>query len=434
MNFPLHLFIQPGYDPIELDQINIMNNLDKQYIDLLQDILANGVKKEDRTGTGTISVFGRTIRHKMSDGFPLLTTKKMAWKGIVSELIWILRGDTNVKWLVENKNYIWIGDAYKAFMDKNGFKKTELGYEGKTGGIKSDTSAWLTKEEFIERIKTDDEFAKKWGDLGPIYGKQWRNWFYGDWWWNGSRPMVEAKYFDQIQTLIHDLKNNPDSRRLMVSAWNPAELSAMTLPPCHYGFQCYTRELTWAEQVEWVFKNTDVEMENLYVVEEIAKPSTPKRAISLIWNQRSVDTPLGLPFNIASYGLLLTILGKICNMVPDELIGNLGDTHIYSNQIDGVKEQIGREYTVEERLKMMYDQGFDGDDSIFKTHEDIDQITAFAIPKRTRQGFRLPRVSIEKTQAFWEGFDVTQFGHLEPSDFVLHNYTSETKIEFPLSN
>jgi thymidylate synthase len=309
-----------------------MNQLDKEYQMLLEYILGNGVEKKDRTGTGTLSVFGWQIRHNMKDGFPLLTTKKMAWKTMVTELLWFLRGDTNIKFLVENNCHIWDGDAYKNYLIEDAKilpnmskeKMLELGFR-------------LTKEEFINKIKTDDEFAKKWGELGPVYGKQWRSWD------AHNKYDIDPTPIDQIQNLINDLKTNPDSRRLMVSAWNVGELDQMVLPPCHYGFQVYTRELTWEEQVQWVMKNTDIEWENLYIVEEIAKDSTPKRAISLMWNQRSVDTFLGLPFNTASYGLLLEIIAKAVNMVPDELIGNLGDTHLYSNHIEQAKEQITRE-------------------------------------------------------------------------------------------
>jgi thymidylate synthase len=271
-----------------------MNNLDIQYQTLLQDIINNGVEKKDRTGTGTISVFGRQIRHKMSDGFPLLTTKKMAFKTMVTELLWFLRGDTNIKYLVDNNCHIWNGDAYRSYSEK--------------------IQPWephLDQEMFINKIKTNDEFAKKWGELGPIYGKQWRK-------WEGvtKKQLTSTSYemnwgsFDQIQNLINNLKTNPDSRRLMVNAWNVSELDQMVLPPCHYGFQCYVRE---------------------------------GKYLSLMWNQRSVDTFLGLPFNIASYGLLLEIIAKEVNMVPDELIGNLGDVHLYSNHIEQAKEQISRE-------------------------------------------------------------------------------------------
>jgi thymidylate synthase len=298
-----------------------MNQLDKQYQELLQDIMHNGVHKETRNGK-TISRFGKQIRHNMKDGFPLLTTKKMYFKGVVTELLWFLRGDTNIKFLVDNDCHIWDGDAYKSYSDHF------IGYEDVPN-----------KELFIEQIKTDDEFAKKWGELGPVYGKQWRKW--------KGKLVDKSKEFDahtawvpeqidQIQNLINDLKANPDSRRLMVNAWNVAEIDQMTLPPCHYGFQVYTRELSDDELIKIVeervknhqpFKNEDL----------------PKRAISLMWNQRSVDTFLGLPFNIASYGLLLEILAKMTNMIPDELIGNLGDVHLYQDHLSQAREQITRE-------------------------------------------------------------------------------------------
>jgi thymidylate synthase len=264
-----------------------MNNLDKKYQQLLSDIIEFGVEKEDRTGTGTISEFGHQIRHKMSEGFPLLTTKKMHWKSIVTELLWFLRGDTNIKFLLDYDCHIWDGDAYKNYLNET---QHEASY---------------TKEQFINLIKTDKDWANVWGDLGPIYGKQWRD-------WNG---------IDQIQHLINELKSNPDSRRLMVSAWNVGELDQMVLPPCHYGFQLYTRKTTREEKIVHPGKY---------------------RAISLMWNQRSVDTFLGLPFNIASYGLLLEIIAKEVNMIPDELIGNLGDVHLYKNHIEQAKEQISR--------------------------------------------------------------------------------------------
>jgi thymidylate synthase len=199
----------------------IVNKLDLHYQNLLQDILNNGKLKEDRTGTGTISVFGRQIRHDMSEGFPLLTTKRMYWKGIVTELLWFLRGDTNIKYLVDNDCHIWDGDVYKSYkVWADDLSKTHkyLPY---------------TKEQFIEKIKTDDEFANKWGDLGPVYGKQWRKWKT----FRGSGDSIiknrtdSVAYIDQIKNLIEQVKTNPDSRRLMVSAWNPAALDQMTLPP-----------------------------------------------------------------------------------------------------------------------------------------------------------------------------------------------------------
>jgi thymidylate synthase len=346
-----------------------MNTLDSKYQELLQDILDNGITKSDRTGTGTISVFGRQIRHRMSQGFPLLTTKKMAWKTMVTELIWFLSGSTNIKYLVMNGCNIWNGDAYKNYTKE----VTELidGYMcGDIMGMQPhieimfsnpDDLTPLTQEEFIERIKTDDEFAEEWGELGPIYGAQWRQ-------WNtktlikttlkdpltGNDTYVEGdKTIDQIQNLIDELKTNPDSRRLMVSAWNVGELEHMVLPPCHYGFQVYTRKLTGEEMWDLLKKKVGEEKFQLMVDdivpfggglrEELQVYNIPKRAISLMWNQRSVDTFLGLPFNIASYGLLLKMIADEMNMVPDELIGNLGDVHLYSNHIEQAKEQIKRE-------------------------------------------------------------------------------------------
>jgi thymidylate synthase len=208
----------------------------------------------------------------------------------------------------------------------------------------SDKLTPLTMDEFINKIKTDDEFAKQWGDLGPIYGKQWRKWVGQDQTAKGSlSASTTFGYVDQIQNLINDLKTNPDSRRLMVSAWNVGELDQMVLPPCHYGFQVYTRELNLDERIEILRSITDpFNFHSDYFHEHLDYYNIPRRTISLMWNQRSVDTFLGLPFNIASYGLLLEIIAKMVNMVPDELIGNLGDTHLYLNHIEQAKEQIER--------------------------------------------------------------------------------------------
>ena len=316
-----------------------MNDLDKQYQNLLVDILISGRNKEDRTGTGTRSVFGRQIRHDMRDGFPLLTTKKMAWKTMVTELLWFLRGDTNIKYLVDNGCHIWDGDAFKNFMNNS---------EG-------DPDLIWNQEQFINKIKTDEEFAKKWGELGPIYGAQWRR-------WGGLQDLADDDtpiYLDQITNLIKELKTNPDSRRLMVSAWNVGELNEMVLPPCHYGFQCYVRE---------------------------------GKYLSLMWNQRSVDTFLGLPFNIASYALLLEIIAKEVNMIPDELIGNLGDVHLYSNHVEQAKEQMNRE------------------------------------------PFELPKLVIN--DEFWNSNQsfLNQIEHIVSDDFQIVDYKSHPAIKAPLSN
>ncbi len=223
-----------------------MNNLDITYQNLLQDIIDNGVEKQDRTGTGTISVFGRQIRHKMSEGYPLLTTKKMAFKTMVTELLWFLKGDTNIKYLVDNGCRIWDGDAYKNYL--NNVKSVEEGKQVEENG-KIYTYRKYTKEEFVDYIKNGKDIEYRiWADLGPIYGKQWRRWETDD--LDAPRYEHWKKDIDQIANLINDLKTNPDSRRLMVNAWNVGELDSMVLPPCHYGFQVYTRELSIIERGE----------------------------------------------------------------------------------------------------------------------------------------------------------------------------------------
>jgi thymidylate synthase len=417
-----------------------MNNIDKQYQNLLQSILDYGVEKKDRTGTGTKSIFGYTIRHNMKDGFPLLTTKKMPFKTIATELIWFLRGDTNIKFLIDNSCHIWDGDAYKNYLIEDAKilpnmskeKRTELGYR-------------LTQEEFINRIKTDDEFAKKWGELGPVYGKQWRSWEgieikYDE--FGKNHYEVKTKLVDQIANLISELKTNPDSRRLMVNAWNVGELDQMVLPPCHYGFQVYTRELSHDERFE-IYKKvcgrdlqphiSGINFKQFHFDEY----SVPKRAISLMWNQRSVDTFLGLPFNIASYGLLLEIIAKAVNMVPDQLIGNLGDTHLYLNHLDQAQEQIGRELTDEERYNIWFTNNYEtGMERYFDPNNlpDFDNEYYTPTPKRTREPFELPKLVINKTTSFWDSFDVSLFGHLDSNDFTLENYQSHPTITAPLSN
>ena len=379
-----------------------MNNVEQQYLNLIQEILDEGVIKQDRTGVGTKSVFGRSIRHKMNQGFPLLTTKKMYWKGIVTELLWFLRGDTNITYLIENDCHIWDGDAYKAYT-----KKISQGMEH-PNDVKWDTSVpkspkveEFTKEEFIAKF-TDADFAKRWGELGPVYGKQWRNWsnfskyqkigsYEGG---EGIHTYTENDPIDQIQNLINDLKNNPDSRRLMVTAWNPADLENQVLPPCHYGFQVWTRELTDGERADIYWKKRGVTDSLLPALRsDMEKDNIPTRTLSLLFNMRSCDVPLGLPFNLASYGLLLEIIAKQVNMIPEELTANLGDTHIYMNQIDGVREQI------------------------------------------TRIPYELPRLVINNE--FWNHEYQTLdglFQSMEIDDFTIKNYKSHPSIKIPLSN
>ena len=393
------------------------NTLDKQYQSLLQDILDNGVEKKDRTGTGTISVFGRQIRHKMSEGFPLLTTKKMPFKTIVTELLWFLRGDTNIKYLVDNNCHIWDGDAFKNYVNT---------YKGNFP---------MDMEEFIETIKTNDEFAKRWGELGPIYGAQWRKWAFIDD-SSGYREDWEWDSIDQIQNLINDLKTNPDSRRLMVNAWNVGELDQMVLPPCHYGFQVYTRELNLDERID-IYNSGKVPMNQSsdYFHEHMDSYDIPRRAISLMWNQRSCDFPLGIPFNIASYGLLLEIIAKEVNMIPDELIGNLGDCHIYLNQIEGCEEQIGRKYTHEERTELLKQAM--GEERYNKAVDELmpfggglsEYYDSYKIPYETREPYKLPRLKFSRSPI--TGIDME---YQSIAQFQIENYESHPTIKYPLSN
>ena len=475
-----------------------MNTLDKQYTDLLQDILDNGIKKQDRTGTGTISVFGRQIRHNMKDGFPLLTTKKMPFKTIVTELLWFLRGDTNIKYLVDNDCNIWNGDAYKNYINKEHL---------------SMSFNFLSQEEFINKIKTDDEFAKKWGELGKIYGLQWRNW--GGWkdtkqtgflhktdngWtvkWsdlhsfaNGTEwlttpiqdsdqslysdedegkkvyyknitlgynesfcpvqvsKVIDDKFdkyvggIDQIQNLISDLKTNPDSRRLQVNAWAVHDLPNMVLPPCHYGFQVYTRELSYEERCD-IFQSTEsFKVENREYIKDLNikimnDAEIPTRTISLMWNQRSVDTGLGLPFNIASYGLLLTMLAEEVNMVPDQLIGNLGDVHLYSNHVEPIKEQFGRKLKFPERTEMLKDKM--GEKKYNKAVDELipfgggmsEYFETYEIPYTTREPLPLPKVTINPNNKMRIGGGIFTY---DVGDFTLEDYVSHPTIKLPLSN
>ena len=305
------------------------NRIEEQYRALLGTLLENSTVKSDRTGTGTHSVFGRQIRHQMKNGFPLLTTKRMAVKTMMTELKWFLKGDTNIKYLVENNCHIWNGDAMKNYEKHNG---------------EIDWGPFITKEEaFVDSILNIPGFAEQWGELGPIQGKQWRGWF-------GYDKNVDPVFVDQIANLIEELKTNPDSRRLMVNAWNVGDLPTMALPPCHYGFQMYTRELSDKERYDiWFNNNYETGMEryfdpnNLPDFDNDYYEQTPTRAISLMWNQRSVDTFLGLPFNIASYAALLCLIAEEVDMIPDQLIGNLGDVHLYKDHIDQAREQLDRE-------------------------------------------------------------------------------------------
>jgi thymidylate synthase len=334
-----------------------MATIDKKYHKLLNKIIKKGRPKGDRTGTGTISIGDGKIKYNMKHGFPLLTTKKMFTKGIITELLWFLSGSTDLRELVEQRNNIWVGDSYKRYK-----KHTED--MAMTEREKGDPKHILSRDEFIERVIKDDEFNKTWGDLGPIYGKQWVKWDNYKHYLHGrikspSKPFatdgigsfrVENKPINQIQNVIDTLRTNPDSRRMIVSAWNVGELDQMILPPCHWAFKFYTEELTYEERCQIQMSRFDIyssakEVFEGAMVREVKEltmddNNIPKRRISLKWHQRSVDTPLGLPFNIASYAFLLEMVAQQVNMIPHQLIGDLSDVHIYNNQMDGVNEQL----------------------------------------------------------------------------------------------
>jgi thymidylate synthase len=245
----------------------------KQYLEFLNHILNNGQRKDDRTNTGIISTFGYQMRFNLEEGFPLLTTKRVHFKSVVHELLWFIKGDTNIKYLVDNDVRIWNEWPYRNFTESSD-------YNGET------------QEQFVEKIKTDLNFAKKHGNLGPVYGKQWRD-------FNG---------FDQLTNIIEEIKNNPSSRRLIVNSWNPPQIKDMALPPCHMMFQFY------------VFENK----------------------LSLQMYQRSADAFLGVPFNIASYALLLALVAKVTGLVAHEFVHTVGDAHIYMNHLEQVNTQLKR--------------------------------------------------------------------------------------------
>lgn len=264
----------------------------KQYLDLLRDIKENGTKKEDRTGTGTVSLFGRQTRYNLQDGFPAVTTKKLYFNSVVHELLWFLMGTGNIEYLAQNNVHIWDEWPFKAYLQKNNLPMPEV-----------NSDEWRTQmKEFIARVATDHDFAEKWGDLGPVYGVQWRKW-----------PDGKGGVIDQIANVIDTIKNNPSSRRIIVSAWNVAEIDEIVsiggLPPCHSLFQF----------------------------------NVVNGKLDLHLYQRSADTFLGVPFNIASYSLLLAMIAQVTGLKQGEFIHTLADAHIYLNHFDQVDEQLARQ-------------------------------------------------------------------------------------------
>lgn len=291
-----------------------MNNVDKAYLSLLKDIIENGVEKDTRAGR-VKSVFGRQLRFDLKEGIPLLTTKKIFTKGVLHELLWFLNGYTNIKYLVDNNVHIWDDDAYRYYLELSKINHTQM-----------------SKDEFLQAVKEERTYAfnteksgflkyYKAGDLGPVYGKQWRS--FG----------TSGK--DQIQGIIDTLKANPNDRRILCVAYNPDQVDKMALPPCHVMFQFYAKEMTQDERIKEYKKKYGE-------ISEVKLDGFPKYYLSCMYTMRSNDMFLGCPFNMASYALLTCIIGKLVNMVPDELVASLGDCHIYNEHIDAVKEQLSR--------------------------------------------------------------------------------------------
>ncbi|TSI02520.1 thymidylate synthase [Lysinibacillus sp. BW-2-10] len=277
-----------------------MQHPETTYLNLLQHILDNGVKKEDRTGTGTISIFGYQMRFDLNKGFPLLTTKRVPFKLVASELLWFIKGDTNIRYLLQNNNHIWNEWAFKKWVESDDYQGPDMKDFGLRAAKDKEFEQILNEQMaiFNEKILTDDDFATKFGDLGPVYGKQWRSW-----------PTESGDTIDQLKKVIDQIKKNPDSRRLIVTAWNPAEVDDMALPPCHSFFQFYVADGKLSCQ--------------LY--------------------QRSADVFLGVPFNIASYALLTHLIAHECGLGVGEFVHSFGDTHIYLNHLNQVNEQLSRE-------------------------------------------------------------------------------------------
>ena len=379
------------------------NNLDKQYLNFADDILKNGKTSGDRTGTGTKKVFGRMLHHNMNEGFPLLTSKEVHFKSVLTELLWFLSGVTNIKPLVDQKNYIWVGDCYKRYcqyIDASTRAEDQVYMvldKNATDAQGIEVYRKMTREEFIDMIKSAPtnyaeytekdifeslegwkaDFTLTFGELGPVYGSMWTN-------WDG---------INQIENAIHTLKTNPNSRRILISAWNPTYVDKVVLPPCHYAFQFVTEEITQEERIQ-IYINNGYNSDRLrndagYIGGDamdvqLSKADIPKHKLNLMFNMRSIDLALGLPFNIASYGLLLMLFAQQTNMIPNTLVASLGDLHIYLNQQEGMQKQ---------------------------TYES--------------ETFPLPTVTINKAKSIFD---------YKFEDFKLENYQNAGKISMPLSN
>jgi len=376
--------------------MDFKNNLDKQYLLFANDILKNGTISGDRTGTGTKKVFGRMLHHDMNEGFPLLTSKEVHFKSILTELLWFLSGVTNIKPLVDQNNYIWVGDCFKRYEKYIAASTLDSDHTYMILDNNTKEHRAMNRQEFIDMIKSApknyDEYAEKdlyssieawksdfvlmFGELGPVYGAMWTN-------WDG---------INQIENAIETLKTNPNSRRILISAWNPTYVDKVVLPPCHFCFQFVTIELTQEERIQIYINNgynSDRLRDNAGYIGgdaldiQLDKANIPKHKLNMMFNMRSIDLALGLPFNIASYGLLLMMFAQQTNMVANELVASLGDLHIYLNQQEGMSKQ-GESET-----------------------------------------FALPTVTIEKAKSIFD---------YKVENFKLNNYQNAGKIAMPLSN
>lgn len=325
-------------------------NVDQAYLSLLEDVLTNGRQKGDRTGTGTVAAFGRSIRYSADPAaFPVLTTKRMFFRGVVEELLWFLRGETNIKPLVDAGVYIWVGNAYKRYASTPiheipvGHRRVAVMPEGVLFFDWVPKETHLTEGEFVAAIKAGGSFAERWGELGPVYGAKWRG-------FNGV---------DQLRDVLNTLRSNPDSRRMVVSAWDPADVPDMTLPPCHFAWQVQTELLSPAERGDG-----------------------PERRLNLSFTMRSVDCLLGMPYDMVSYALLLNLLAKEVGMAVGEVVGFFGDTHIYSNHVEFVREQIERDPLKHPLPQLMLAEGKSmlGDDGPAYTSADVSLVNYAAYP------------------------------------------------------
>ena len=337
------------------------NTLDDKYLGLLDDIMSRGKVKKDRTGVGTVSLFSHEMRVDLSEGLSLLTTKYVHHPAVIHELLWFLMGGTDIKYLVDNNVRIWNEWPFKRYCNTPLEKLSDTDCIGDASRVRRH----FTMEEYIQAIRNDGDFAKRHGQVGKVYGSQWINWtwpvknavFEGD---TGALSFGTWRIdgYNQIAKLVETLKTNPDSRRMIVTAWNPPEMDDSALPCCHYGFQCYTSELELDVRnklaceklgidrtalhnrfVEWIGQMDYMASREHIFYDELG---IPKRSLSLKWIQRSTDVFLGLPFDIASYSILTHMLCKQLNFLPNELIVSSADTHIYLNHFDQVKEQLSR--------------------------------------------------------------------------------------------